>query len=187
MKGKLVLAAAAMLLLDPWSPPVAAKVADSAWARCVWESDPKGAGAWLAMPVPAWSTLVTARESLLGYRLAALCDDTAAEPKKPNRMPPFKAMASALRKAKPKGTLPDAVSGPPAVLLCEIRAAGSNFVHRYQIVRRGQMGESVAFEQHMTLANGMTVKLPAGLRAMAEGETSRTCRRIGSGGELADG
>jgi hypothetical protein len=186
MKGQFLLAAAAILLLDPWSPPATAKVADAAWARCIWDSDPRGAAAWLAMPVPAWSTLVTARESLLGYRLAALCDDTRADPKKPNRMPPFKAMASALKKAKPKGALPDAVSGPPAVLLCEIRVAGSGFVHHYQIVRRGQMGESVAFEQHMTLANGMTVKLPSGLRAMPAGETSKTCRRIGPGGELSD-
>jgi hypothetical protein len=179
-------AAAAGLLAIPGA--VSAKPGDSAWAKCIWETSPHTAAAWLTGPLPKWTTSVEARESLLGYRLAATCNDAAANPLKPNNQPPWKAMAAALRKSKPKSALPAAVSGGPSIFLCESRTDldGESIVYLYQIVRRGQMGESVAYEQHMTRAGGMVVKLPAGLRAMPERTSGKTCRKIGQGGELGD-
>jgi hypothetical protein len=184
---RLAFAAAGALLLGA-AAAASAKPGDSAWAKCVWQTSPQAALAWLAMPVPKWTTPVEARESLLGYRLAATCNDLAANPLKPNNQPPWKAMAAALKKAKPKSKLPDAVSGGPNIFLCESRTElnGESIVYLYQFVRRGQMGESVAFEQHMARAGGMVVKLPAGLRAMPQKSLGKACRKIGPGGELAD-
>ncbi|HEX8571355.1 MAG TPA: hypothetical protein VF759_01240 [Allosphingosinicella sp.] len=51
MKAKILAAAAAMLLLGPWSPPAAAAPFEApAWAQCVWQRLPASAANFVALP-----------------------------------------------------------------------------------------------------------------------------------------
>ena len=191
MTKRAIAAAAALVLLAQWPVPAAAKMGDAAWGKCIWATAPQAAAEWLTLKLPQWPTPMTEANLRLGYKLAALCDDSAVTPKGRSRAPDWKTMAAALRKAKPKGSLPDAVSGAPNVFLCESRAGkdGQWFPYLYQVVRRGQLGERIAFDQYVAVVEGQSVKLPANLSVVppAGTRTERTCRLIDDKGGLRDG
>jgi hypothetical protein len=189
MMSLLSRAAALVLILSLWSGAAEAKVGDGAWAECVWTQAPASAAKWLMMPTPQWVTPFTEPNVLLGHKLAALCDSTSVDSKRPNRMPNWKTLAAALRKAQPKTPSAAGTEGS-AVALCQSQAEqeGETFIYLYEIVRRSAAGESVAFQQYFANVDGQTAKLPQDLRVVPpEGtEVERSCRLIGAEGELTD-
>jgi hypothetical protein len=126
---------------------------------------------------------------LLGHRLLATCDNAAANPMKPNRMPNWGALASALRNGKPKAPAVATKSAEP-VALCEVSTddSGVRRVFLYEVVRRGAGAETIAFQQYYANEGDLPLKLPQDLRIVpAEGtKTERSCRLIGDKGELID-
>jgi hypothetical protein len=176
-----------------YASPASAKAGDKPWTACVWSQAPDSAAAWLAMPVPTWQSAYTDANVLLGHRLIALCDATAALPLKPNRMPNWKSLAASLRRSKPKAQ-PTGAAGaasPFEVQLCRssLNKDGRSFIYLYEIVRRHAGSDTVSFQQYYTEAEGQSLKLPQDLRIMpgeSGGTHSRTCQQIGPKGELID-
>lgn len=117
--------------------PTEAKVGDRAWAQCVWQQAPASADTWLTMQTPAWPSPFKGANVLLGHKLIALCDNTAIDPLKPNRMPNWKAAASALRRSKPKTSFIAAARPVTCVALCETRIddGGKPVPFRYEITK----------------------------------------------------
>ncbi|MDP8912526.1 MAG: hypothetical protein M3N39_02985 [Pseudomonadota bacterium] len=142
------------------------------------------------MPVPSWRSAYTEANVLLGHRLISLCDAAVANPMRPNRMPNWKNIASALRQGKPKTQAPAPQSGSAEVLLCQsaLRKDGRSFTHLYEIVRRQAGSETTSFQQYYTEAEGQALKLPQDLRTVPQNasEVVRTCKVIGPRGELTD-
>jgi hypothetical protein len=169
--------------------PASAKAGDRAWADCVWSQAPDSAAAWLAMPIPTWQSAYTEANVLLGHRLIASCDATAALPLKPNRMPNWKSLAATLRRSKPKAQSIAAVTSHPEVLLCRsaLDKGGRSFTYLYEIVRRQAGSDTISFQQFYTEAEGRSLKLPQDLRIMpgeSGGTQARSCQPIGPKGEL---
>ena len=169
--------------------PASAKAGDKAWADCVWSQAPESAAAWLAMPIPTWQSAYTEANVLLGHRLIASCDATAALPLKPNRMPNWKSLATTLRRSKPKAQSAGAAASSPEVLLCRssLERDGRSFTYLYEIVRRQAGSDTISFQQFYTEAEGRSLKLPQDLRIMpgeSGGTQVRSCQPIGPKGEL---
>ena len=134
------------------------------------------------MPRPNWQTPFTSANVLLGHKLIAGCSAEAANPLRPNREPNWRALASALKRAKP-GAAP---AGAAEVLLCRSSTAkdGQSSLFLYEIVRRAGGAEVTSHRQYMTEYNGNAVKLPQDLRVVPEPgiEVTRSCDPIGSDG-----
>lgn len=184
-------AGAALALLASTFPATAqARAGDPAWAKCVWSQAPLSAAKWLAMPLPSWNSSFSDSNLLLGHRLIALCDESPINPKKPNRAPAWKALASALKASRP-GTLPPAQPGAAAdVLVCQSTATGDEpaFVYLAEIVRRVGSKERTSFQQYFTSHQGKQVLLPQDIRTIpaANARIDRSCRPIGQEGEVGD-
>ena len=167
-----------------------AKVGDKAWAQCVWSQAPASASKWLTMPVPTWQSSYTEPAVLLGHRLIALCDATAADPLRPNRMPKWKSLAAALRRNQPKAEAPAASGAAAEIWVCEsaLEKDGTAVPFLYEVVRRAGETEVVSFQQYYADAQGQALKLPQDLRIVPENasDAKRTCRAIGPEGELAN-
>lgn len=127
---------------------------------------------------------------LLGHKLIALCDNTAIDPLKPNRMPNWKAAASALRRSKPKTSFIAAARPVTRVALCETRIddGGKPVSFRYEITKNVTGRDVTMFQQHVGNVDGQEMKLPQDLRMVppAGKPVVRTCRDIGPKGELTD-
>jgi hypothetical protein len=169
--------------------PAEAKAGDPAWAQCVWASAPAAAEAWLSMPRAKWMTPYNDPGVLLGHKLLALCDTSEANPLKPNRMPNWGSVASALRKARPKSPASASRAATP-VALCEtsIDEQGTRRVFLYEVVRPGSTRETIAFQQYYANEGDLALKLPQDLRILpkADAKTERSCRLIGDKGELSN-
>jgi hypothetical protein len=183
------LTAAVLLCTMIPAAPASAKAGDAAWAQCVWATVPAAAQTWLGMPRPKWMTRYDEPSVLLGHRLLATCDNAAANPLKPNRMPNWGALAAALRKGKPKAP---AFATRPAkpIALCEVSTheSGVRRVFLYEVVRRGEGAETIAFQQYYANEGDLPLKLPQDLRIVPKAgtKTERSCRLIGDRGELTD-
>lgn len=176
---------AAALVAATLSPgPAWAKPGDAAWAQCVQASMPGEAAAWTAMPRPTWQTPFTSASVLLGHKLIAGCSADAANPLKPNREPNWRALGSALKRAKP-ATAPASAA---EVLLCRSSTTkdGRPSLFLYEIVRRAGGAEMTSFRQYMIEHNDNPVKLPQDLRMVPEAgaEVARSCSPIRGDGTL---
>lgn len=184
-------AAAALALLLAVAPvPAQAKAGDSAWAQCVWSQAPLSAAKWLAMPLPTWESTFSDSNLLLGHMLIATCDESAANPKKPNRSPAWKALAAALKASRP-AALPSAHPARAVdVLLCQSALTGDEapYVYLAEVVRRAGGRETTSFQQYFVRHDGRQVMLPQDIRTIpaADAHIDRTCRAIGPEGELGD-
>ena len=110
MRGASLLACGMMVLTAPVHAKEPTK--EIRWAQCLWESVPKSAANWLAMPdekTEFGATTRTPRE-LLEYRLQAACFDklTPQGKKFPIDFAPKKVRA-ALELSKPASVGPDAI------------------------------------------------------------------------------
>jgi hypothetical protein len=182
-------AAAAVMCVAIPSGSASAKAGDAAWGRCVWATAPEAAEAWLVMTPPKWMTPYNDPSVLLGHKLLATCDESVANPLKPNRMPNWGSLAAALRKAKPKAPSEARRPAQP-VALCQTSAeqGGVRRVFLYEVVRRREGGETTAFQQYYANEGDLPLKLPQDLRIVPEAgtPTERSCRLIGDKGELTD-
>ena len=187
---KFILSASALMLgITIPCAPATAKAGDAAWAQCVWATAPQAAEAWLGMPRPKWMTRYDEPGVLLGHKLLATCDNSVANPMKPNRMPSWGAIAAALKKAKPKGPATATKPAQP-VALCQTSTdqSGVRRVFLYEVVRRGEGAETIAFQQYYANEGDLPLKLPQDLRMVPEAgtKTERGCRLIGDKGDLKD-
>ena len=166
--------------------PAAAKVGDKAWAQCVWSNASESAYAWLNLPLPTWQTKYDDRSILLGHRMIALCDDSVPDPLRPNRMPNWKALASALKSTKPK--TPPALQSNEAVKLCTYSTSLDNVsqTYLYEFLRAIDGKDRVSFQQYYAHDQGMALKLPQDLRMVPDSkqEVSRVCKIISDSGDL---
>lgn len=168
--------------------PAAAKVGDKAWAQCVWSNAWESADAWLNLPLPTWQTKYDERSILLGHRLIALCDESVPDPLRPNRMPNWKAMASALKSTKPK--TPPALQSNEVVKLCTYSTSLDNIAqtYLYEFVRTIDGKDRISFQQYYAHDQGMALKLPQDLRMVPDSkqEVMRVCKIIRDSGDLTD-
>lgn len=175
-------------MLSLIATPAAAKVGDKAWAHCVWSNASDSAYAWLNLPLPTWQTKYDERSILLGHRMIALCDDSVPDPLRPNRMPNWKAMASALKSTKPK--IPSVLQSKEAVMLCTYSTGVDNVTqsYLYEFLRTIGGKDSVSFQQYYAHNHGMALKLPQDLRMVPDSkqEVSRVCKIISDSGDLMD-
>jgi hypothetical protein len=102
---KIISLACAAILACLVSAGADAKVGDSQWAACVWQTDSEAADNWLKLAAPKWQDEAESPSEMLGLRLIAKCDATPADTAKPNRIPNWKSMRQQLLKARPKGQL----------------------------------------------------------------------------------
>lgn len=180
----------AVTMAAAWPANAEAKVGDSAWARCAWDQAPASSAKWLTMPVPTWTSPFTGASSLLGFRLIALCDQTSADPKRPNRAPNWKSVAAALKRSRPK--TPRAADAAPSAVaaLCKstVEEGGRTSLFLYEVVRRLGGRQTTIFQQYFTSAGGQPVKLPQDLRILPPpgAKVARNCQSIGAEGELVD-
>ena len=183
-----VMAALGLVATANLPTPAMAKAGYRNWAQCAASQAPDSVTAWLAMPLPVWASNFTDSNVLLGHRLVALCDPTAIDPVKPNRMPSWKSLAAALRREAK--TVPAPAVVPIDVLICEssISEDGKKSTYLYEIVRRSNGTETISFQQYYGQIQGQQVKLPQDLRMLPKEGTpvARTCRLIGPKGELTD-
>jgi hypothetical protein len=182
---------AALGLLALTLPAAAeAKAGDSAWAKCVWSEVPGSAAKWLSMPLPTWDTPYADANLLLGHFLLAHCDESAANPLKPNRAPNWKAVAAALKQARPTAP-PVPRPSPVQVLLCQSTLTPTNappYVYLFDVVRRSGGQDRISFQQYFGNVGGKPVKMPQDLRMVpgVDARVERSCRAIGPEGGLAD-
>jgi hypothetical protein len=166
--------------------PAAAKAGDKAWAQCVWSNASDSASAWLNLPLPNWQTKYDDRSILLGHRIIALCDDSVPDPLRPNRMPNWKALASALKSTKPK--TPPALQSNEAVMLCTYSTSVDNHMqtYLYEFLRRVDGKDRISFQQYYAHDQGMALKLPQDLRMVPDSkqEVIRLCKIISGSGDL---
>lgn len=180
----------AALLVSSFPTAAEAKAGDPAWAKCVWTQVPGPAAKWLSMPLPTWDTPFSESNLLLGHLLIAQCDESAANPLKPNRMPNWKAIAAALKQARP-ATAPAPPPSPVQVLLCQSSVTPADappYVYLYDVVRRAGGKDRISFQQYFGSVGGKYVKVPQDLRMVpgSESRIERSCRAIGPEGGLAD-
>ena len=192
-KSRIVGAACGLaLLLSPLPGPAEAKVADSAWASCVWAKAPLSAEKWLSMPLPNWDTSFSESNLLLGHLLIATCDESEANKLKPNHSPDWKAMAGALKRSRPATLPPPAPAGPQAatILLCQSTVTGEAppYVYLAEVVRRLGAKDRTNFQQYFLSVGGKAARIPQDMRMQPgpKDRVDRACRRIGPEGELAD-
>jgi hypothetical protein len=167
--------------------PAEARVGDREWARCVWERAPVSAQNWIGMETPRWQDNMASRSELLGFRVVAMCTDEAADETRPNRMPNWSGLKSALRSVRPRelGTV-DAET--PTVELCQhwARDGDRDTLFRVDVVHRNGDRRVTVFQQYFSDHEGQSVRLPRDLRMMppAGAQTSTECRQITNSGEL---
>ena len=115
---KAIAVAAAAIVTCLTATAAEARVGDSQWAVCVWQSDQEGAANWLKMTATGWQDKYGSAAELLALRLLAECDPTPADPEKPNRPPNWKSVQQMLKRSQPKA-LPVSEPSPVAAKLCE--------------------------------------------------------------------
>lgn len=188
MRRTFVCTALAAVILGSLPSSIEARVGDKTWTQCVWQQASASADAWLAMPVPAWASSATDANVLLGHKLIALCDSTALNPLKPNRMPNWKSISASLRRARPKMVVSSAPAPTTRVSLCtsQVSEDAQPVPFLYEIVEVDGGRDVVAFQQYVGDINGTIMKLPQDLRMVpkADKAVTRTCREIGPTGEL---
>ncbi|MBO9582326.1 MAG: hypothetical protein J7498_15670 [Sphingobium sp.] len=212
---KIALALIAAIATLPFGPAAQARVGDAKWAACVWSTDSQAASNWLGMKAPAWQDAFGSLSELLGLRLIALCDATPADPKKPNRLPNWKAMQQALKGSQPKGALPTAPASPIKARICEYHAVKgeerapylaetvrvddqiTTVVHQVYFDQAGTgavnvvdyAGRKVSFQLGMSPERGAAVRMPQAtlIASPADGYASeKQCRVISIEGTLVD-
>jgi hypothetical protein len=180
----------------------------------VWRTDAQAAGNWLKLKAPTWQDEYGSPAELLGYRLMAICDATAADPKKPNRLPSWKSMQQQLKSSRPK-EVPGASNSQVQVKLCEyystkgeeralylveaVRVEGnaSTTIHQAYFGQTDRnavrvvdyAGREVNFQFGGSPAAGSTIRMPQAtlIASPSEGYVSnKVCRAISEGGTLTD-